>query len=259
IDTGTAKFDLNMALLRGSEGVTGFIQYSAELFTEERIARMVGHYEQVLAAIARDAEQRISELPLLTAAERKQLVVDFNHEPVDYRSDQLVPQLFEEQVRRTPDALAVVHEGQQLTYVELNERANQLARYLREMGVGPETIVGVCPERSVEMVVAWVAVLKAGGAYLPLDLNYPAPRLAFMLSDARAAVLVTSTAVLSQLTVPAETQVLCLDQLEAQLSGENLGIEVKAKNLAYVIYTSGSTGQPKGVMIEHGSLLNFVH
>ncbi|HVI70856.1 MAG TPA: condensation domain-containing protein, partial [Pyrinomonadaceae bacterium] len=255
----TTQFDLVLFMAESGEGLKGQLEYSRDLFEAATIKRMEEHFKLLLWSIVAEPQQRVSRLPLVTAAERKQIVVDFNHEIVDYRTDQLVPQLFEEQVRRTPDALAVVHEGQQLTYADLNKRANQLARHLREMGVGPETIVGVCPERSVEMVVAWVAVLKAGGAYLPLDLNYPAPRLAFMLSDARAAVLVTSTAVLPQLTVPAETQVLCLDQLEAQVSGENLTVQVEPKNLAYVIYTSGSTGQPKGVMIEHGSLLNFVH
>jgi amino acid adenylation domain-containing protein len=154
--------------------------------------------------------------------------------------------------------LAVVHEGQQLSYGELNERAEQLARHLVRLGVGPETVVGVCLKRSTELVVALLAVLKAGGAYLPLDVSYPAARLAFMLSDARAAVLLTETALLPQLTVPAQTRVLCCDaDLTEEVSDEPLPV-VSAANLAYVIYTSGSTGQPKGVMISHGALLNLV-
>ena len=233
----TAKFDLTLTLEEAAELIGGALVYNSDLFESSTIKRMVSHYNALLHAIIKHPELRLSELPLLNEAERKQLVVEFNDARLDYAMDQLVPHLFEEQVRRAPHALAVVHEGQQLTYGQVNKRANQLARHLRESGVGPETIVGVCLERSVDMVVAVLSVLKAGGAYLPLDIAYPAPRLAFMLSDARAAVLVTSTAVLPQLTVPAETQGVCLDDLEAQQSSENLPVQVDRENLAYVIYT----------------------
>jgi non-ribosomal peptide synthetase component F len=195
---------------------------------------------------------------LLSEAERAQLVEEFNNERLDYAKDELAPQLFAQQVRRAPQATAVVHEGQQLSYGELNERAERLGRRLRALGVGPETVVGVCLERGVEMVVALLAVWKAGGAYLPIDPAYPAQRISFTLRDAQAVVLLTSATVLPQLSVPAETQVVCCEA-ELPESGEELpSVEVSAENLAYVIYTSGSTGQPKGVMVSHGSLLNLV-
>src|SRR6185503_14356933 len=190
----TAKFDLTLTLEEASPLIGGALVYNSDLFESSTIKRMVSHYIALLQAIIKHPELRFSELPLLNEQERKQLVVEFNDERLDYRMDQLVPHLFEEQVRRAPHGIAVIHEGQQLTYGELNERANQLARHLCESGVGPETIVGVCLERSVDIVVAVLAVLKAGGAYLPLDIAYPAPRLSFMLSDAHASVLLTSTA-----------------------------------------------------------------
>ncbi len=254
----TTQFDLVLFMGESGEQLMGQLQYSTDLFEAATIGRMAEHLEQLLQSIVAAPQQHVNRLPLLSEREREQLVVELNNERLEYAPEALVPELFEAQVRRAPQALAVVDETQQLTYGELNERADQLARQLRTLGVGPETVVGVCMERSVELVVALLAVLKAGGAYLPLDLSYPAARLAFMLNDAQAAVLLTTTTVLPQLTVPAATRVVCCDvELSGEVS-EALLPQVSAGSLAYVIYTSGSTGQPKGVMISHGALLNLV-
>ncbi len=254
----TAAFDLTLTLAETEQVIGGALVYNTDLFEAATIKSMVSHYNALLRAVIAHPELRLSELPLLSEREREELVVELNNERLEYAPEALVPELFEAQVRRAPQALAVVDETQQLTYGELNERAEQLARQLRTLGVGPETVVGVCMERSVELVVALLAVLKAGGAYLPLDLSYPAARLAFMLNDAQAAVLLTTTTVLPQLTVPAATRVVCCDvELSGEVS-EALLPQVSAGSLAYVIYTSGSTGQPKGVMISHGALLNLV-
>jgi amino acid adenylation domain-containing protein len=254
----TAKFDLTLTLAESEQLIGGALVYNSDLFEASTIKRLVAHYTALLQAVIKHPELRLSELTLLSEVEREQLVVEFNDRSLAYERDKLVPQLFAEQVRHAPHGLAVIDERQQLTYGELNERANELAQHLRELGVGPETVTGVCLERSVEMVVALLAVLKAGGAYLPLDTAYPASRISFMLSDAGAAVLLTSRAVLPRLQVPDEVQVLCCDELPAVVAVEQRWPAVAGDNLAYVIYTSGSTGQPKGVMISHRSLLNLV-
>ncbi|MDH7486311.1 MAG: amino acid adenylation domain-containing protein [Anaerolineae bacterium] len=375
VDNETAKMEL-MLTMGDREGVLrGGLEYNTDLFDDATIERMIGHFQTLLSAIVADPSQRISALPLLTAAERHRLLVEWNDTAVripalEGRSDAapLVHQLFEEQAARTPDAIAVhllpdprfPHpvplpggEGgsphpfdsqdkpdplpgggsphpfdsqdkpdplpgggsphpSSLTYGELNRRANQLARALRRAGVGPETLVGLLVERSPDMIVGLLGILKAGGAYLPLDPYYPAERLAFMLEDAQVAVLLTQAHLRERLTLPSWKQpdnppspwegpgegrppspwkqpdnppspweepdnppspwegpgegrpltIICLDtdwETIARESDENLDSQVTAANLAYVIYTSGSTGIPKGVQIEHGSLLNYVH
>ena len=190
----------------------------------------------------------MSELPLLTDGERRQLLVEWNDTAADYPRDQCIHQLFETQAARTPEAVAVVFEDRQLTYAELNARANQLAHYLRELGVGPEVLVGICVERSLEMVVGLLGILKAGGAYVPLDPDYPPERLAFLLQDTQAPVLLTQQALLERLP-PHQAHVVCLDadrQPIAQQPDDNLPTLTHAHNLAYVIYTSGSTGRQIG-------------
>jgi aspartate racemase len=199
-------------------------------------------------------------LPLLTKTEQRQLLVEWNHTQTEYPQDQCIHQLFEAQVEKTPDAVALVFEAQQLTYRQLNHKANQLAHYLLSLGVKPEVLVGICIERSLEMVIGLLGILKAGGAYLPLDPTYPAARLAFMLEDAQVPVLLTQSSLKKGL--PKTTaQVLCLDveaETLSELSMENIASQVAPENLAYVIYTSGSTGKPKGVQIQHQSLTNFL-
>ena len=187
----TAKFDLTFSMRESVEGLRGSLQYNTDLFDDATITRMSGHLQIVLEALVADPEQRISQLPILTDAERRQLLVEWNNTKRDYPKDKCIHHLFEAQVEKSPDAVAVAFEDQQLTYRELNARANQLGHYLQDVGVGPEVLVGICMERSLEMVVGLLGILKAGGAYVPLDPEYPQERLAFMLEDARPAVLVT--------------------------------------------------------------------
>jgi amino acid adenylation domain-containing protein len=259
IETGAAKFDLSLDLADRPEGLVCRFEYRSELFDTATIARLAGHWQTLLKGIVAHPEQRLVELPLLTEAERYQLLVEWNQTSSDLPKEQCIHQLFEAQVERTPDAVAVVVEDEQLTYQQLNRKANQLARYLQQLGVGPEVPVGLYVERSLDMVVGLLGILKAGGAYVPLDPTYPAERLAFILKDAQVPVLLTQQALMTELTQHA-TQVISLDsdrQLIAQQSEANPVSEVTCENLVYVIYTSGSTGKPKGVLVEHRNLLNY--
>ena len=192
-ETDTAKFDLTLELTEGPEGLTSSIEYNTDLFDSDTIERMVGHFQTLLQGIVANPDARLSELPLLTEPERHQLLVEWNATQTDYPRDKCIHELFEEQVERTPDAVALVFEDQRLTYRELNRRANQLAHYLRKLGVGPEVLVGICMERSLEMVVGLLGILKAGGAYVPLDPAYPKERLAFMVEDTGIAVVADTT------------------------------------------------------------------
>ena len=193
-----------------SGGLRASFNYDTDLFDEGTIRRMAGHYQRLLEGIVADPGQPISQLPLLTEDERHQMLVEWNDTARGYPADRCVHQLFEEQVGRTPEAVAVVFENQQLTYRELNARSNQLAHYLRDLGVGPEMLVGICLERSLEMVVGLLGILKAGGAYVPLDPEYPAERLAFLLRDSAAPVLLTQKRLLPSLP-DCPARVLCLD------------------------------------------------
>jgi amino acid adenylation domain-containing protein len=260
VTVGSAKFDLSLELDDRPEGLIGRFEYNSDLFDAATIDRMVGHWQTLLAGIVAHPTLRLTELPILTAAERTQLLVAWNETQTADTGDMRLPQLIEEQVARTPEAIAVVSQDRQLTYHELNARANQLAAYLRTLGVGSESLVGLSMQRSSEMVVGLLAVLKAGAAYVPLDPSYPAERLAFMLTDSRIEVLLTRQDLAARLPVSA-ARVVCLDAdpaLLAQQCAENLSIAGTAEQRAYVIYTSGSTGQPKGVQITHRALLNLL-
>jgi amino acid adenylation domain-containing protein len=260
VDTRTSKFDLSVELDDRPEGLVGWFEYSTDLFDQSTIVRMVGHWQILLDSIVHNPDLSIDELSLLTEAERRQVGVEWNDTAVDYPKDLCLHQMFEAQVARTPDAVAVVFENECLTYQELNSKANQLAYYLQEMEVGPEVLVGVCMKRSLEMVVALLAILKAGGAYVPLDPTYPQERLAFMLQDAQVPVLLTQQQLVESLPQHMSSMI-CLDtdwQAIAQRSEENPASRVMPKHLAYVLYTSGSTGRPKGVAIEHRNVVAFV-
>ncbi|MBD0386348.1 MAG: amino acid adenylation domain-containing protein [Nostoc sp. C3-bin3] len=227
-------------------------------FDDDVITRMLGHLGNLLTGMVANPEQRLSDLPLLTEAEKQTLLVEWNNTEINYPQDQCIHQLFEAQVEKTPDAIAVVFQEQSLTYRELNQRANQLAHYLQKLGVRPEVLVGICVERSFEMIVGLLGILKAGGAYLPLDPVYPQERLAYMLADAQVSVLLTQECLLANFPdTPAK--VICIDDAEliAQQPQTNPINHSKLDNLVYVIYTSGSTGKPKGVMIEQSSLVNY--
>jgi len=260
LSTQTSKFDLTLSLSEVADGLRASFEYSTDLFEAATITRLLGHFQNLLEAIAADPNRRLSDLPRLTEAEREQLLVEWNQTRTDYPKDAGIHQLFEAQVEQTPEAVAVVFEGQQLTYRELNRRANQLAHYLRKQGVGPEALVGICLERSIETVVALLGILKAGGAYVPLDPAYPKERLSFMLEDTQVPVLLTQQRLIGKLPEH-RAQVICLDtgwQAIAQESEENPISGTTAENLAYVIYTSGSTGRPKGVAVPHRGVVRLV-
>ncbi len=256
----TAKFDLTLSMENTPNGLFGWWEYNTDLFSRSTIERMTGHFLTLLEAIVANPSERISQLPMLTASEQQQLLVEWNDTQADYPQDKCIHQLFEEQVERTPDATAVVFENQQLTYQELNTRANQLAHYLQSLGIKPDVLVGICVERSLEMVVGLLGILKSGGAYVPLDPEYPQERLRFILEDAQVSVLLTQQHLVEKLP-QCQAQLISLDtnrQMISQLSQENPITDVQASNLAYVIYTSGSTGHPKGVQISHKSVSNFL-
>jgi amino acid adenylation domain-containing protein len=260
IEASSAKFDLFIAFIEEENRSTLRFEYRAELFAAPTIARMFDHFQRLLEAIVADPERCIGDLPMLTAAERHQLLVEWNDTRRDYPSDQYIHQLFEAQVTCAPDAAAIVFEGQQLTYRELNERANQLARHLKKFGVGADVLVAISLERSVELVIGLLAILKAGGAYVPLDPSYPKERLAFMLLDCGAPVLITQRCFAGVFT-DTKVKILTLDDDRkkiAQHSKENLAPANGSDNLAYVIYTSGSTGEPKGVAVPHRAVNRLV-
>lgn len=261
VHSGTSKFDLTLALEETSEGIKGGIEYNTDLFEAATITRLLGHFQALLKGIVVKPDQRLSSLPLLTAVERHQLLVEWNDTLVDDPKDACIHQLFETQAKQTPNAVAVIVENQQITYRELNRRANQLAHYLRKQGVEPESMVGICVERSPDLLIGLLGILKAGAAYVPLDPTYPRERLSFMLSDAQVPVLLTQQPLVEKLPEH-KARIVCLDtdwQVISQENQENPTSEVKPTNLAYVLYTSGSTGKPKGVAIEHRSTVSFLN
>jgi len=268
-DIPSAKFDLEFHMWEAPEGLRGQVVYSTDLFDDATITRMLGHYQTLLESIVTHPEQRICELPLLTVGEWQQLLIDGNDTRKE-RGGECFHQLFEAQVEQTPNAIAIVFEDQHLTYSELNNRANQLAHHLQQLGVNPDVVVGICVERSVEMIVGLLGILKADGAYLPLDPTYPQERLDFMLKDAQVSILLTHSLLASFFKESWEERAKCSQQHELTLvdldkdwktialtSQQNPTSRVTADNLAYVIYTSGSTGKPKGVLIEHRGLSNL--
>ena len=261
VDSGTAMFDIFLSIAESEQGLTGFLEYNTDLFDSATITRLIENFQTLLEGIVTNPNQKISELPLLTANEREQLLVEWNDTQSDYLQDASLHQLFEQQIGQLPDALALIGQSEQLTYRQLNQRVNQLAHYLQTLGVTTETLVAICLERSVEMVVGILAILKAGGAYIPLDPNYPRERLAFMLSDSQASVLLTQQKILEKLP-QSSAKTVCLDIHKDAIAGESQENPVstsKADNLAYVIYTSGSTGTPKGVLGTHRGTVNGLH
>ncbi|MEH2165185.1 MAG: amino acid adenylation domain-containing protein [Nostoc sp.] len=260
VETTTAKFDLILSLENTATGLIGQWEYNSDLFDATTIARMAGHFQTLLEEIVSNPTRQLSDLPLLREQEQQQLLIEWNNTFAAFPTA-CVHQLFEAVVEREPSAIAVVFEDKQLTYCELNQRANQLAHHLKTLGVGPEVLVGICVERSIEMVVSLFGILKAGGAYLPLDPALPQESLAFRLIDAQVPILLTQKGLLKRESAPVQT-VLYLDadwELIAQQSDANPNSEVIPENLAYVLYTSGSTGQPKGVAIEHRQIMNYLH
>jgi amino acid adenylation domain-containing protein len=262
----TAKFDLTLALREQGGRVVGGVTYATALFERETVERHLGHLRTLLEAMVADEARAVDRLPMLPPAEWRWLVEEFNATATEYPREFCAHQQFERQAARAPDAVALVHEDQRLSYGELNARANRLAHHLRSLGVGPEVRVALCAERSVEMIVALVAVLKAGGAYVPLDPSYPPERLRFMLEDSAPRIVLVQRRALSEalgalfdgLAVP----VLALDT-DAGAWADRPATDpapgtLASGHLAYVIYTSGSTGRPKGVLVGHGNLANLI-
>ena len=254
------RFDLELHLWVDPEGLLGNLIYNTDLFEQSTIARMLRHFETLLEGIAANPEARLSELPLLTKEEQEQFR-EWNQTSSEYERDQCVQQLVEMAVARQPEAVAVSYGAKQINYRELNTRANQLAHYLRRRGIGPDARVGVLVDRSVELNVALLGILKAGGTYVPLDGGYPAQRLRFMLEDAEVGLLLTQHGQQEVVTEGEATEVVYLDEEWEQFkseSRENPAVVTKAENLAYVMYTSGSTGQPKGVGVTHRAINRLV-
>jgi len=259
VESGAAQFDLTLSLTEGEESLSGVLEYNAELFEEETVRRMIGHFERLLECIVNNPDEQISRMSLLTTTERQRLLVEWNDTATEFPADRCIHQLFEEWVERTPDSVALVFGDERLTYRQLNERANQLAHHLQRQGVKAETLVGILCERSLEMVIAILGTLKAGGAYVPLDPAYPQARLSFMLEDAGVKVLLTQEH-LTKVLPEHNAEVLYLDRdwdRIAQQSSDNPVASVRPENLAYVIYTSGSTGAPKGVLLQHRGVCNL--
>jgi amino acid adenylation domain-containing protein len=253
------NYPITLTVIPGEELLLKITCNDSDRFDTDTITRMLGHLQTLLEGMVTKTEQRLGELSLLTENERHQLLVEWNDTEVEYPQQQCIHELFEAQVEKTPDAIAVIFKDQQLTYRELNTKCNKLARYLQTLGVKPETLVGICVERSVEMIIGLLGILKAGGAYVPLDPTYPEERLAFMLEDSSMSVLLTKSKLVKKLPQHS-ARVICLDSDWEEIafhSSENPTSGVKPENLAYIIYTSGSTGFPKGVLIQHRSLVNY--
>jgi amino acid adenylation domain-containing protein/FkbH-like protein len=257
----TSLVDLEIYVEERAEGrLLLRTRYATDLFERATIERLTGHLRVLLEGCVANPDARLSELALLSEAERRRLVEEWNDTAAEYPKDKCLHELFAAQAAKTPDAVAMAHEGSELSYGELDRRSNQLAQYLRRLGVGPEAIVGLCLDRSPQMVVGLLGVLKAGGAYLPMDPEYPPERLAFMLKDTKAPVVLTQDALLGQLPAH-DAQVVRIDADWAEIGAERAvapAAMAVSDNLAFVIYTSGSTGQPKGVAIRHRSITNYV-
>jgi amino acid adenylation domain-containing protein len=252
-------FELMLLAAEADEELVATVEYNADLFDATTIRRLLTAFQTLLAGILADPTQRVSALPLLTEQELRQELVEWNDTQTEYPHEQCLHHWFEEVVERNPLATALICGAEQLSYQQLNERANRLAHHLIKQGIGPEAVVGLCLERSIDMVVALLGVLKAGGAFLPLDPAYPAERLAFMITDSRVSILLTQHSLREHLSAP-HSRLICLDREGEVLASESLSNpprRARPENLAYLIYTSGSTGQPKGAMLHHRGVCNL--
>lgn len=257
----TSRFDLSLDMYMSDNQLEGIVEYSTDLFDPKSIQRMMDSFAILLESIVEEPDLPCERYPILTKVESHRLLVDWNDTSAPFPKDKCVHELFEEQVERTPGKVAVVFEEQELTYRELNNKANQLAHYLIEQGVKPETLVAICVERSLDMIVGLLGILKAGGLYVPLDPHYPRARLKYMLEDSQALFLLSETHLKGILPVYKGLCIYLDSHLDvfASKSMANPDADVSPNSLVYVIYTSGSTGQPKGVMVEHGNIVNFLY
>ncbi|HAX70809.1 MAG TPA: hypothetical protein DCY14_14450 [Anaerolineae bacterium] len=252
-----AQFDLTMMMSETESGLAAALQFNTDLFEAATIEQMLAHFHVLLREIVTDPLKPVSAYSLLNEVERKQLLVDWNQTQVDYPHEFCIHDLFAEQVKRTPNALALQFGAETLTYKELDKRSTRVAKVLASRGVKPGMLVGLFVHRSLEMVIGQLGVLKAGGAYLPLDPSFPAERLAFMLTDSNAPILLTQSTLLDRLP-ESNAEVICIDEVEGMKSSTKKLTVASPDNLAYVIYTSGSTGKPKGVQIHHRAVVNFL-
>ena len=262
---GTSKFDMTLQFSEESGVLYGDLEYATDLFEEGTIVKFVEHYQQLIDSILADPATPIGNLSILTSQEKTIILDEFNNTDQSFPMDSTLHGLFEAQVQQSPDAVALVYDNERLSYQELNDRANRVARHLQSLGVGNETLVGVCQYRTTDLIISLLAILKSGGAYVPLDPAYPAERVAYMLEDAQAPVLLTQSELLDSLPKPNDAHnfaVLAVDQMEgvfADYECSNLHANVDNQQLGYVIYTSGSTGKPKGVMITHANAAAMIH
>lgn len=259
LETRVSKFDLSLTLMETGQGLEGALEYNTDLFDAATVCRFFTHFQRLLGEAVADPDQRISELQLLSPEERQRIVVDWNRTDAPFPADQCLHELFEQHTKTTPDQIAAVFRNEKLTYAQLDARANQLAGHLRTLGAGPDKIIGISIERSLDIMVGLLGIMKAGAAYLPLDPSYPRERLEYMVSDSGIEILVTQEPLLRNGPLPV-AHLVCLDRdwpLLVQQSTEHFESGVGPENLVYVIYTSGSTGRPKGVMIEHRGLSNL--
>ncbi|PHM46120.1 Amino acid adenylation [Xenorhabdus mauleonii] len=261
-----AQFDLSLSMNDTEDGLVGDLEYSSDLFDRTSVERIASYLQTLLAAMVTNDSQRVEDLPLLQAAQRSQVLLDFNETDFLYSQELLAHQLFEQQAEQTPDAIALAFGDSQLSYAELNRHANQLAHHLIASGVRPDDRIAICAERSPDMIIGMYAILKAGAGYIPLDPEYPAERLAYQLSDSKPTLLLTQQHLQSRLSTQAVNIWLLDDENNrnhvAQQPHHNPDADllgIKPEHLAYIIYTSGSTGMPKGVMLEHRNLVNFIH
>ena len=259
LHNGTSKFDFSLRVVDHPEGFQLGLEFNADLSDAETARGLLENYENLLQGAVNDPNCGVFDLPLLSSKEREELLLKWNNSREDYPGANCTHRFFEAQVQKEPDAVAVKFQAQQLTYQELNSRANQLARYLVSLGAGANVLVAVCLERSLDLVVALLAVMKSGAAYLPLDPSHPAERRNAILQDSRARMLITCQAVSPDVhATSACAVVLFKDVSTSGQSAANLPFMVRPNDLAYVIYTSGSTGRPNGVEVEHGNLANFL-
>src|SRR5262249_33189605 len=261
-----SRFDLTLSLQEAGDRIVGGVECATSLFERGTVARYLGYFRSLLEAMVAEGgeTQTIDRLPLLSTEERNQLLYEWNETDAEYPGEQCIHELFEEQVRKTPQAVALMCGAATLGYEDLNRRANRLARYLRDLGVKPDTRVAICVERGLEMVVGLFGVLKAGGAYVPLDPAYPAERLRYMLADSAPEALITQgkltdlfNGLCEDLPV-IDLDAIAIGQEYPETNLDRAGLQLTSRHLAYVIYTSGSTGIPKGVAIEHRNAVNFI-
>jgi amino acid adenylation domain-containing protein len=261
VSSQMSKFDLTMSLEEKGGGIQGYLEYSTELFEEQTIHRMIGHFEVLLEAIVDNEQASIDDLPLLTDVERKQLIEQWSGVSRPLQSTKCLHELFEEYAERMPDAIAVASSEGRLKYSELNSEANRLAAHLRRLGIGPEVAVGILLEPSIEMVVGVLGILKAGGGYVPIDPSFPKDRIEFILEDSGVSVLLTRNSIKERLTASG-INVFCMDEDAKSLAAyddANIRSSVTPENQVYTIYTSGSTGRPKGVVVEQRQILNYLY